>query len=85
MYAKIPTLIPIDVTEDVVESVTRKISGSSVPGGTDYEALHGWLLKFGEDSKKISTSSDNFIDWLANHNPPTAACCAYFRTADSAR
>ena len=48
MYEERPIFIPADITEEAVESVARKNSGSSVPGGTDSEALQGWLLKFGK-------------------------------------
>ena len=43
--------IPVDITEDVVKSVARKLSGSTGTGGTDLEALQGWLLKFWYDRK----------------------------------
>ena len=46
-YEETPIFIPDDNTEEAVESVARKISGSSGPGGTDSEALQGWFLKFG--------------------------------------
>ena len=32
----------VDIPEDVVKLVTRKLSGSKGPGGTDPEALKGW-------------------------------------------
>ena len=34
-YAEMPTLIPIDVTEDVVKLVAGKLLVSTVPVGTD--------------------------------------------------
>ena len=46
---------------------------SSGPGGTDSESLQGCLLEFGEDSTRIRTSVENFVDWLANRSPPWAA------------
>ena len=60
-YEAIPIFIPVDITDDVVESVARKCLGSPVPGGTDSEALHGWLLKFGEDSKILRIILEIFI------------------------
>ena len=51
--------------------------GASGPGGTDSEALHGWLLKVREDRKRIRTSVENFVDWLANGIPPWAAYCVF--------
>ena len=59
--------------EDVVKFVALKLLGSSGPGGTDSESLQGWLLKFGEDSKKIRISAEIFFDLPANKNPPWAA------------
>ena len=56
----------MDITEDVVKSVVRKIPGRSGSGGTDSEALHGWLLKFWEDRKILRISVDIFVDWIAN-------------------
>ena len=47
--------------------------GDSGPGGTDLETLQGWILKFGEDSKRLGTSVEISIDWLANGSPPWAA------------
>ena len=41
MYNETPIFIPVDIVEDVVELVAQKLAGSSVPGGTYSEALHG--------------------------------------------
>ena len=70
MYGEKTFFIPVNITEEAVESVARKLSGSSVPGGTDSEALQGWLLKFGEYSTRLRTSVETFFDWLANGSPP---------------
>ena len=51
--------------------------GSSSPGGTESEALQGWLLKFGEDITILRTSVETFVDWLSNGSPPWAAYCAF--------
>ena len=53
--------IPVDISEYVVKSVVQKLSGSSGPVSTDSEALQEWLLKFGEDRKKLCTSVEFFI------------------------
>ena len=60
VYDKMSILIPVDIAEDVVELVTWKLLGSSIPGVTYSEYLLGWLLKFKEDSKRICTSVKTF-------------------------
>ena len=49
----------------------------SDPGGTDSEALQGWLLKFGQDSTRLCNIVETSVDWLANGSPPWAAYCAF--------
>ena len=56
--------------KDVVKSVAQKLLGSSVPDGTDSEAIQGWLLKFGDNSKKLCISVEIFIEWIVNKNTP---------------
>ena len=55
----------------------QKLSGRSGPGGTDYEALQGWLINFGEYSIRLCISVETFVDWLANGSPPWAAYRAF--------
>ena len=76
-YEETTIFIPADITEEAVESAARKLSGSSGPGGTNLEALQGWLLKFGDDSTRLRTSMEAFMEWLANGSPPWAAYCAF--------
>ena len=56
--------------EESVKLVVRKLSGSSGPVVTDSESLQGWLMKFGEDSTRMRTSVETFVDWLANGSLP---------------
>ena len=58
----------MDITEDVVKLVAQKISRRLLPNGMDSEALQGWLLKFGENSKKLLISLEMFVDWISNNN-----------------
>ena len=61
MYEETPIFIPVYITKKAVESVARKNSGSSGPGGTESEALQGWLLKFGEDISILRTRFETFF------------------------
>ena len=76
-YEETFIFIPVNVTEESVESVAHKLLGGSVPGGMDSEALQGWLLKFGEDSTRLRTSVETFVNWLENGSPPWAAYRAF--------
>ena len=57
--------------------MAQKRLGSSRPGGTDSEALQGWLLKFGEGSTRLRTSVETFVDWSANGILTLAAYCVF--------
>ena len=46
VYDKMYIFIPLEISEDVVKSVTRKLLGGLIPGVADSEALQGWILKF---------------------------------------
>ena len=70
MYEETPIFIPVDITGEAVESVAQKRLGGSGPRGMDSEALQVWLMKFGEDSTRLCTSVDNFVNWITNGSPP---------------
>ena len=57
--------------------VTRKLSGHSGPRDTESEALQGWLMKLGEDNKRLRIGVETFVDWLANGIPPWEAYRAF--------
>ena len=76
-YDETPIFIPVEITEDVVESVAWKLLRSFVPGGTDLEDIQGRLFKFRENRKILHTSVETFVDWIANKIPPWAAYCAF--------
>ena len=54
---------PVYITEETVKSVGRKRLGSSGPVDKELEALQGWILKSGEDSTRIRTIVETFVDW----------------------
>ena len=41
------------------------------------EALQVWIMKFGDDSTRLRTSAETFVDWLANGSPPWVAYSAF--------
>ena len=77
MYDETPILIPVNIFKALVGLVAHKLLERSCPNVTDSEALQGWLLKFGEDSKRLIISVGFFVDRPANQNPPWAAYRAF--------
>ena len=65
------------MTEDAVESVARKFSGGFWTARYGLRSTTGVDLKLGEDSKRLSTSMETFVDWLSNDSPPWAAYSAF--------
>ena len=60
-YEKTPIFTTINIMEESVESVAQKFPVSTGPGGTDLDALQGWLLKFGEGGTRLRTSVETFL------------------------
>ena len=69
-YEEMPIFIPVDIMDDMVKLVVRKLSGSAGIGGMDSEALQFWLQKFGDTSKTLRIIVEYFAEWLANQSPP---------------
>ena len=72
-YNNLPDFVDVDITEDSVEKVARRLSGSAGVGGTDIHALQHWLLRFSNASRKLRQALADFTDWLSNGLPPWAA------------
>ena len=53
VYEETHVFIPGNITKDMVNSVTRKLSGDAEPVSMDLEALQGWLLNFGDHRKNF--------------------------------
>ena len=72
VYEVTHVLIPVYITEDVVESVAQKLSGSAGPSRTNLEALQGYLLKLGDHSRKLCFNVKYYVAFLAktNHHGP---------------
>ena len=63
--------------EYAVELVAQNLLRSYGLGGMDSETLLGWILKPGEDRKRICISVEHFFYWLANRIPTWAAYCKF--------
>ena len=50
-YDETHIFIPVDITDGAVELVKQNRLGGSSSGGTNLEALQGWILKFGKEKK----------------------------------
>eukprot|EP00978_Attheya_sp_CCMP212_P038941 scaffold198092_cov45-Attheya_sp.AAC.1 len=46
-YDTLPEFVRVDITDETVEKVVRRLSGAAGPGGTDAMSLQHWLLRFG--------------------------------------
>ena len=76
-YEETPIFIPVYITEESVKLAARKISGSSGARGMDLQALQGWILKSGDNSTRLGTRVETFVDWLANGSPPWVTYCEF--------
>ena len=77
-YKTTPVLFPVDITEDVVELVAKKLSGSAGPGDTHLDALQGWLLKFGYYKKNfVLVLNILWYGWpiRTHYGPPIGCVC----------
>ena len=52
-YAKVPELVPVDVTSDTVVEVVAKLSGAGGSGRVDAVGLQQWLLRFGPEIQAL--------------------------------
>ena len=67
---KTPALMPVDITDETVTSVTRQLSGYAGPRGTESFSLQHWLLRFGVTSAGLRHIIREFGDWMTNGCPP---------------
>jgi hypothetical protein len=72
-YSKTPTPVPLQISADDVETVSRKMSGSAGPSGADAATLKHWLLRFGNVSTALRTVLAKLAEWMANDSPSAAA------------
>ena len=75
-YDSCPDLININASEENVETVAKRVSGSAGPLGVDSVSFSYWLLKFGGASTLLRRTVAGMVECLANTCPPWAACRA---------
>ena len=51
-YNVVPELVPLNVTEDTIESISGKLSGIASSDRIDAASLQQWLLRFGVSSQR---------------------------------
>jgi hypothetical protein len=68
-YLETPALVPLDITEDMWETIARRLFGGAGPGGTDSLVLQQWLLHFGAAIQKLCKVLAHLTDWMANNLP----------------
>ena len=71
-----PEITPVEITNDTVTAVARRLSGGAGPRGTDSVSLQHWLLRFGAANAELRLIVGDFIEWTSNGRPPWAAYCA---------
>ena len=67
---KLPEMVPVDITDNVVSAVAGHLLGGAGPGGTDSIILQHWLLQFGAASGELRLIVAEVGDWLSNGRPP---------------
>ena len=61
-----PELFPLDITDDTMTEVERKLSGGLGPGGLDLVSMQHWILQFGEGSAKLHLIFALITEWFVN-------------------
>jgi hypothetical protein len=72
-YPHLPDFVELDITDEAMEKVARRLLGSAGLGGTDSHALQHWLLRFGKARGALQGAVADFVHWLGNTALPWAA------------
>ena len=70
---KPPEFVPVNVTGEMVASVSQRLLGLARPGENVLVILHYWLLQFESTSAELRNIVGEFWEWMANGRPPWAA------------
>ena len=68
-----PDLAHVNLSEETVIEILRRLSGEPGPGVTNLVSLKHWLLQFDETSGKLRQIVVEFAEWLENKRPPWAS------------
>ena len=72
-YDNLPTLMDVEISEETVLTVAKRLKGSGGPGGTDYAAMQNWLLRYRHISKQLLKAIYTLMNWIANNIVPFKA------------
>ena len=72
-YKEDPDVAPLEISEEDVIWVARKLSGAAGQSGTDVMAFQSWLLCFFQESASLEEEMAAWTDWISNDSPPWAA------------
>ena len=76
-YACCPDRMPLLVTQEVVATVVKKLSGSAGLVGPDAEHLKDMCMRHGVASELLREAIAALTGWMANADVPWAACRAF--------
>ena len=62
IFESYPELVNIEVTEDSVDKVVRRLSGSVGPSEIDSVSMSHWLLEFGGTRINLRRSIAKFVE-----------------------
>ena len=65
--------MPLDVTGDMVASVSKRLLGSVGPGENALVRLHYWLLRFESASEELRNIVGELGEWMSNGRQPWVA------------
>ena len=71
-----PELINANASEENIETVAKRASGSARPLGVDSVSFSYWIFKFGWASSLLRKPIVEMVEWLANACPPWTTCRA---------
>ena len=69
-YGVVPEFILLDITEDTVESISGKLTGTAGIGEINATGLQQWMLRFYISIQRLRCAVASLTCWMANNSPP---------------